>query len=1041
MAELLGVISAGFGIASFALQISGTIQALRRIKNGEAAEDLNLLSDRLEILHDILHRLEAFEEHSAVSATIKHCQQRYSRIEGVLAKLLAKFPGDATDPKYRLKRLKIALSRQVREDVRDIRDSVNDVILQLHLSFQSEIQLSPSPGSETLADVDGPSRRSPDGGSIAICDRALEDQSFDSRHENRPAQGKPAAKGTAISLGGKSRPHVCGTRHCNCSCHLTKKVSGRFWSLDYTPLSIFFSRHNTRQCDSSRLRLILRLALSRYGIPKAVVLGLDLVSAVGGFSLQPGLKVQSIVNYTSPGFETLWRCKNGIMSLENACMKFTELYRTDPTLKDHRNPSGNSYIRELLCRGPWVVQQDQFDLLQLFVCELGMTVADEDQSFLVRCAGWIGEGWHLELLNTILEYGFDPTMIDSPLFERWPTSCNPDWFCELVTPDPFFIEYIATIVRDHHGFAGSTPLHNAILNGSLESVKLWIARSQPLEDDVNFLGQTPLHIAVTNPIYLQLILDSGHDLDVADKWGTTALMYAAGMGCVETAVLLISSGANPYLRDRKRGISRGFIDYAFARGHWHLVMETLQAIRETYGEEIFQISTHNALLGAISCSKIDNFKKRSFFYPQLIELSTDVNFTFGDSHHETKRNNLMHHAGSLEEARALCRSGFDSFNQPNSEGDLALNSAARKANPPMVKFCLENGTDVNHVNRKQRTVLFDLVLQIPSASRSIWDVMDSVLVCLEAGADVFLSDSCRCACFPHGCEISAAFRIEFNAGLFSSLSMPDPIWTLEWSSLVEEYRGAEASKRTLLSFIRRATSEDEESCVSHVCCHRGSGITGGFWYFFDQRKALDDEDISDILVEEVDFIKNLDQKMELLASASLEQLRTTWISSLKEQYKIHLDEVERKRNKNEKEGRKHDSNGLGSGEEKYQVDYKNDDYRISYPTSTEILEQGPHSIVREMAEYAVWLEGESFRSNVSPFSSLHRDGWYDRRINWLVELMDAMGVMADEIALLMNKKEEMLDREEGVDIGVIAASFLASIERRRAEISGSVCLA
>src|SRR6266566_4506214 len=104
MAELLGVVSAGFGIVSFALQISDTIQALRHIKNGEAAEDLNLLSERLEILQRILHDLESFEEHPAVSAAIKHSQQRYDRVERELKKLLAKFPNDATDPKYRLKR-------------------------------------------------------------------------------------------------------------------------------------------------------------------------------------------------------------------------------------------------------------------------------------------------------------------------------------------------------------------------------------------------------------------------------------------------------------------------------------------------------------------------------------------------------------------------------------------------------------------------------------------------------------------------------------------------------------------------------------------------------------------------------------------------------------------------------------------------------------------------------------------------------------------------------------------------------------------------
>ncbi len=73
-------------------------------------------------------------------------------------------------------------------------------------------------------------------------------------------------------------------------------------------------------------------------------------------------------------------------------------------------------------------------------------------SFLTTCAECIGEGpHHLNLLDAILELGFDPTTIHSPLWEQWPASCSPNWISEHDTPDPFFVEYLATLVNDNPG--------------------------------------------------------------------------------------------------------------------------------------------------------------------------------------------------------------------------------------------------------------------------------------------------------------------------------------------------------------------------------------------------------------------------------------------------------------------------------------------------------------------------------------------------------------------------------------------------------------
>jgi hypothetical protein len=71
--------------------------------------------------------------------------------------------------------------------------------------------------------------------------------------------------------------------------------------------------------------------------------------------------------------------------------------------------------------------------------------------FLARCAKWIGEGPHLELLEILLDLGLDVTAIDSPHVQDWPEPFSPNWPAEYLTPDPFFVEYQSMLLRDNQG--------------------------------------------------------------------------------------------------------------------------------------------------------------------------------------------------------------------------------------------------------------------------------------------------------------------------------------------------------------------------------------------------------------------------------------------------------------------------------------------------------------------------------------------------------------------------------------------------------------
>jgi hypothetical protein len=57
----------------------------------------------------------------------------------------------------------------------------------------------------------------------------------------------------------------------------------------------------------------------------------------------------------------------------------------------------------------------------------------------------------MELLEILLDLGFDATVIDSPHVQDWPEPSSPDWIAEYLTPDPFFVEYQSMLLRDNQG--------------------------------------------------------------------------------------------------------------------------------------------------------------------------------------------------------------------------------------------------------------------------------------------------------------------------------------------------------------------------------------------------------------------------------------------------------------------------------------------------------------------------------------------------------------------------------------------------------------
>ncbi|KAL4819759.1 hypothetical protein BDW67DRAFT_193343 [Aspergillus spinulosporus] len=739
------------------------------------------------------------------------------------------------------------------------------------------------------------------------------------------------------------------TWHCYCSCHSVHRSSARCWALEYTPSTTFFEKCSNTKCTASRYRWSLHFALSRYGIPFMVNAAVEFITGAGRYSLRPGLSIERVVKYTSPGFKALWRFQCGQLNLSEVQGTFRELNRGDPSLNRHIHPGGRNYVQELFYYGPYRGQRtaDQFKLLRFFASELGMTLETLDQKFLVQCAKWIGEGPHIDLLESILACGFDPGSVESPVYEEWPTS-----------PDPFFIDYHALLANASPGFAGLTPLHETVLLDHPTSVTSFLSHSS-LHMEKNFLGQTPLHLAVRDVETVRLLVQSGHDMDVQDNHGITLLIYGAGMGMTDVP----------------------------------LIMDILATVQDSYPKSVCQYFICCALMRLTSCETwlANNW---SIYFAKLVSLCSDVNITFSNPRDGTEDNNLLHFVSSHKDVKVLAQHDFELFGQPNSAGKPALFSLVRVLDATLTQSLLDYGIDINHMDHEGRTLLFPLLQQLKWLDFRTFDVMDSIQICLKGGLDIFLSDGCRCACSPGGCFLPAAFDITFTDTMTRA---PAFVWALEFLTLIEELRGREDSKRLVLGFLRRVYFE--RAGITHVCCHRGNNVLKRELLWL--RKHMTEPDIDEILDEEEELIANLEEEMVPLTHKTLECLRSEWILMLKEKHKERL-EAKRK-------GEHH--NAKGSADERYKVDYKNDTFCHIFNVDFNVVPMA-NSIAHPMAEYVIWLEHQYFRSKDTWDAACEREAWYTRRMSWFVELMQIMEIAPRELIQGINYKIRTIPWEE-----------------------------
>eukprot|EP01016_Furgasonia_blochmanni_P046407 TRINITY_DN6681_c0_g1_i3.p1 TRINITY_DN6681_c0_g1~~TRINITY_DN6681_c0_g1_i3.p1 ORF type:complete len:526 (+),score=75.36 TRINITY_DN6681_c0_g1_i3:104-1579(+) len=158
---------------------------------------------------------------------------------------------------------------------------------------------------------------------------------------------------------------------------------------------------------------------------------------------------------------------------------------------------------------------------------------------------------------------------------------------------------------------GYTPLHYAAYRGNIELVKLLESYGADIEDK-NENGLNVIHIASQGdqPVSLAYFRERGFDLNVIDNKGSTALHWAAFLGCENSTNFLTSWKCNPNVKDLNGGCSP--LHLAVISGNTRVVRRLLikganKHLRDKSGKLPVDIAQENNFTNIVSLLEDQNF--------------------------------------------------------------------------------------------------------------------------------------------------------------------------------------------------------------------------------------------------------------------------------------------------------------------------------------------------------------------------------------------------------------------------------------------------
>ncbi|KAK8087371.1 hypothetical protein PG994_002345 [Apiospora phragmitis] len=668
MADPFSITTGVAGLIGLGMQIASGVAKLRdACKLSEGIPDVvKSLAVDIDFIQRYIDRLALPKSINVLDVT--YCNSRLQAVAEAFDRLPQPKNDDSKTSKVKTSVAKLGRMRYCKDDLDSIKALVNDaklslVMLAVSPEVRYDVSLVPPASSQGLL---------PEG------------ESSDHDHNSQ----QTCVLGTRV-IPLKSRKFK---ETYSISYYRQRRRPSRFWSFEYTPLSMVLEDCDFPNCNGRHYSVSLRVALSQLGLPWALALGFNFAKWATSYSMYPVLTPQATVRFTSPGFRLLFEISHGEVELAEGIRKFTEMYDQDRSMKHHVNPAGRGYIE---------ARRIEFDnvtaLLDLFIDKFEIKQGWNDIAILYSSAHWIGEAPHMAIFGELLNHGFDSSEMGSPEPKKWPKPCDPNWISEELTQDPFFTKLLSMLLVSDPEFGGTSPLGYDVLHQPDKAKKRLSNGPVDFTNQRNFLGQTPLHLAAAEQEGLVLpLLEAGHSVDARDIYGITPLMYTAALGNTGAAKILISDGADMFAVDELR--ERDFLRFALARCRYRYALDIAHHVQKViYPESTKAAGSYFAksilLMGLVQDNSREDCDPS--YIEELMNLVDDVNFKFRDSDQDEEDNHLLHYLWTVDQAKAIEIHGFTDINYKNSKGVTALMKIAYSGRHHVVRYYLTLGADIN----------------------------------------------------------------------------------------------------------------------------------------------------------------------------------------------------------------------------------------------------------------------------------------------------------------------------------------------------------
>jgi ankyrin repeat protein len=321
-------------------------------------------------------------------------------------------------------------------------------------------------------------------------------------------------------------------------------------------------------------------------------------------------------------------------------------------------------------------------------------------------------------------------------------------------------------IKDVNGY---TPLHNAIIKGNIEIVKLLLDKGAHINARDNHFNETPLFIAAKTgkQKIVELLLEKGADVTISDKNNYTPLYIAAKNGYTEIVQLLLDN--------KNIEIDSETIALMNANLIKKLIIDLIDVKIKQLEEKNIQEQINIALLNNDKI-EINN----------ILVSGYDINTqnVLGDT--------LLYKAskkGLLDIVKLLLDKNAD-VNIKNNLGETPLFIASQNGYLGVVNALLNKGADVNIKNILGETPLF-------IASKN--DRLDIVNALLNKGADVTIENI----------KGETAISVATTKG---------------YTDIVNLLNNAQAKQSTSISELTKGSEEQENNTESSIESINGSNV-------------------------------------------------------------------------------------------------------------------------------------------------------------------------------------------------------------------------